>query len=516
MTKKILKPLLLLLFTASFQFGFGQAVTGRVVINEYLPWPSSPGCGVTSEFVELLNFGPGAINIGCYILTDGDYSVTIPPNTILQAGEFYVIAGQNIIGINCANIDSAIRVDLNWNTCGCSSGAIPTTGDGWFTDGGTASEQVVLLDPNKNVVDAVIRSLPAETSSPITTSSVSGGCSAKTFDLDTMSINYETIGESLGKGNSYARIVDGDCGWDKQPHQSGNATNNTRGGVTDIDYTLNIVNSQDCDSLHGEVDIDVKHADYSVVFPMSYVVAYDSDNDGDFDFNDTYTTGTDNTSPNVTISGLILGRYRITLGSVKGCYLHNFDFSILSCTGVLPVRLTNFKLSIKSDQSHLVEWQLTETENLQSVVLEMSSDGRNYQKQLPIDVKGLNGTKYFSRAIPANSGYHFYRLKVTTKDGKSFYSSVVGSLGNGLKVNRAWPNPVQNSLFLNLNSDVSENAVYKVYNTSGTLMLSNKVSLPRGVSDLQIPVQNLPAGVYQLIIIKPSDPQPFSHRFVKQ
>ncbi len=111
---------------------------GKVVINEYMPWPSST-CGTTGEFIELLNFGPGTVNIGCYILTDGDFSITIPANTILAPGEYYVLAAQNTLAQPCGNFDSAVTVDLNWNTCGCTSGAIPTTGNGLMTDGATAS-----------------------------------------------------------------------------------------------------------------------------------------------------------------------------------------------------------------------------------------------------------------------------------------------------------------------------------------------------------------------------------------
>src|SRR5690349_21501541 len=136
-----IKILLLSLSFFLFKSSFGQ---GRVVINEYMPWTLN-GCGATAEFVELMNFGPGPMNIGCYILTDGDYSITIPPNTIIQPGEFYVIAGQSVITSPCANIDSTITADLNWNTCNCTSAPIPTAGDGFFTDGGSASEQVVLL-----------------------------------------------------------------------------------------------------------------------------------------------------------------------------------------------------------------------------------------------------------------------------------------------------------------------------------------------------------------------------------
>jgi len=104
----------ILIFLLSF-LPFAGKAQGKVLINEYLSWPSN-GCGVTSEYVELYNFGPGPMNIGGYILTDGDFSITIPPNTIILPGKFFVIAGQNNLPTGCANIDSAVTVNLNWNT----------------------------------------------------------------------------------------------------------------------------------------------------------------------------------------------------------------------------------------------------------------------------------------------------------------------------------------------------------------------------------------------------------------
>ncbi len=106
----ILNPIVLLLTLLFATGAFGQVQKGHVVINEYMPWTLN-GCGATAEFIELLNFGPGPIDIGCYIVTDGDYSITIPPNIILQPGQFYVLAGQSFIPTPCANIDSNITAD---------------------------------------------------------------------------------------------------------------------------------------------------------------------------------------------------------------------------------------------------------------------------------------------------------------------------------------------------------------------------------------------------------------------
>jgi hypothetical protein len=326
--------MILIMLLIHLQVSFSAFSQGRVVINEFMPWTSNTCGGPTAEFVELLNFGPGPVNIGCYILTDGDFSVTIPANTILQPGEFFVISGQNVIAGPCANIDSTITVDLNWNTCNCTSGVIPGTGDGWFTDGGSANEQVVLLSPTLSIVDAVVRSLPVEPSALITTSTAGGQCASGTFDLDLMAINYETIGESAGRGNSFARRLDGDCGWVKDPQQSANATNNTPGESSDVDYDFAVINASTCSNT-GTVDVIVNASSYTNIFPLNYTLAFDTDYDYVFELTDQYSNGTDNTPNTLTVSDLIAGNYRLTVGSTLGCNLQTFPFTILSCGTVL-------------------------------------------------------------------------------------------------------------------------------------------------------------------------------------
>ncbi len=115
---------------------------------------------MNGEFIELMNFGPGPMNIGCYIVTNGKYSVTIPPNTIIQPGEYFVLAGSDVLPIDCGNVDSSITTQLNWTTCNCTNLPVLTTGDGFFADGGAANEKVVLLNPLLQVVDAVTRDAP--------------------------------------------------------------------------------------------------------------------------------------------------------------------------------------------------------------------------------------------------------------------------------------------------------------------------------------------------------------------
>ncbi|HVG14243.1 MAG TPA: lamin tail domain-containing protein, partial [Chitinophagaceae bacterium] len=310
----IVRALLCLsLFLSVHFYAIGQ---GRVVVNEFMAWS---GCNTSSEFIEIMNFGPGPMNIGCYIITNGSYSVTIPPNTILRAGQYYVLSGHNSLPKDCGNIDSTIVVDLNWNTCNCIDKPI-TSPDGFMTDGGSANEKIVILDPQLNIIDAVSRKLPQSSSVSITTPSLSGACTSKTFDLDLMSIAYENIGQSTGINNSYSRKVDGDCGWDKTPAISAKGPNKT-GLTSSASYSFSTLSASECNLTTGSISITVNAPDVASLFPMNYLLAYDADSNGVFDATDTYKYGIDSTAANININKLAYGRYRITVGSVLGCNL---------------------------------------------------------------------------------------------------------------------------------------------------------------------------------------------------
>lgn len=489
---------------------------GKVVINEYLPWTSN-SCGVPSEFVELLNFGPGPVDIGCYILTTGIYSVTIPPNTILQPGQFYVLAGKDFIGGNCANVDSSatgVHANLNWNTCNCTNTTIPSasTSEGMMADDGYSP--LVLLDPSLNMIDAVVRNTPGKATTTITTSSVNGACARKTFNLGTMGIKYEILGMAPGNQNSFARSLDGDCNWLKQPNVSGNATNNRSGNTTDISYELDMVNPTSCDETGmGSVSIYVKHSNYASVFPMSYTIATDVNNDGVYDFSDSYATYTDDSPPFIEVDNLPVGKYRLTVYSVKGCYLKTFDFSIIPCNpSTLPVRLVYFKQAASPATSqHQLEWLLQDVQNLQSIVVEKSLDGIKFSTDQIFAHEQQRGDKVFSIPVAASP---FYRLKITNKSGQSFYSAVIRTTTATSVAARAWPNPATDKLHLELPETGTQNLAYTIFNTNGTVVGKGSLPVKQGenAAVISLPASMQP-GVYHLQVS--GGGQPISFRFVK-
>jgi hypothetical protein len=478
------------------------------VINEFMPWS---GCSTTSEFIELMNFGPGPMNIGCYIVTNGTYAVTIPPNTFLQPGQYYVLSGQNTLAQGCGNTDSLIHVDLNWSTCNCANTTIPTTGDGFLTDGGSANEKIVLMDPNLNVIDAVARNTPVSSSVSITTSSLSGGCTSKTFNLGTMGIGYETIGISTGIDNSFARKVDGDCGWVKTTAISAHAANKT-GSSSSATYNFNTVSASDCQANSGSVSIQVSASDVNLLFPMSYTLAFDADGSGTFTNADTYTYGTDNSAPSIDISNLAYGRYRITVGSALGCNLKNFDFFIFNCYGmVLPVKLEYFRYKGSNNNQYYFVYKMEDAANLKEIVLEGGNNG-SFE---PVATQYIFTTRETTIQSPLSS-FSVYRLRMKDKFDRISYSPEVKVQNTGTTTIHYWPNPVIDKLYIEVNIAERTDATYSILNSTGNKIKEGHLNLKAGDQITSVLVNDLAKGVYHLSITGDSIRQPIQLLFIKQ
>lgn len=324
---------------------------GRVLINEYLAWPGN-GCAATAEYIELYNFGPGPMNIGCYILTDGDFAITIPANTVLLPGQFYLIAGQSTIPLTCGSPTPAVNVNLNWNNCAnCTSSPILATGEGFMTDGGTGSEQLVLFDPNLQIIDAIVRDIP-EPSATITSSS-SNGCGSKTFNLSNMTIRYEKVGESQGRANSFARKVNGGCGWLKDTQQSPGTDNNTTSNTPQFTASITVVQPLEC-SEKGMASVHILNANYNTVFPMKYLLGRDIDSNNVYNNLDYYTNGIDAVPTNIELTNLDAGLYKVVVETQDGCDLQALTFNILNCNSVSLNTGTRLGYSINGQHDNLL------------------------------------------------------------------------------------------------------------------------------------------------------------------
>lgn len=469
---------------------FGQ---GRIVVNEFMSWS---GCNTTSEFIELLNFGPGPMNIGCFIVTNGQYAITIPANTVLQPGQYFLLAGQDVIQKDCGNTDSTVSVHLNWTTCNCTDKPVPTTGDGFFQNGGNSNEKVVLLDPLLNVYDAVSRSSTISNSISITTAANGGSCVIKTFNLGEMSINYESINISTGINNSFSRRVDGDCGWVKTTAISANAPNKT-GSTSSSTYSFSTLSASECAGTAGKVSIAVNAPDLAALFPMTYTLAFDNDGNNIFTETDLYSYGTDSSQPSIDLTGLAYGRYRITVGSSSGCNLQSFDFFIFNCYGiVLASDLLALSYKGFKEDYHSFRVSMNGIRNVQSIELE-GGEGSNFKEVSTLPEAYVGVQNNFEMKAPV-SAYLLFRVKVTDENNQVYYSTVVRVPNRQIAQLEFWPNPADQRLFIRLAQEFESRGKYSIVNSMGITVSKGEIFGRAG--DVQsIPVAHLPGGTYQLV-----------------
>jgi gliding motility-associated-like protein len=197
-----------LLFFVFLLWGIAQANAQCIVINEIMinaPGGSTPpscdgGCAPNAaEWTELYNNCNVPVDIGCYVLTDGDWTATIPAGTILQPGDYFVIGSINSNSQNTAGI-----VDLFLGSCGCTSG----TGVGILTNN---SEQAILIDASGNIADAVYwgnGQFPVN----INSSATVPGCGSQVISVPNAT-GITLLPSGGGDGCSLARICDGAATW---------------------------------------------------------------------------------------------------------------------------------------------------------------------------------------------------------------------------------------------------------------------------------------------------------------
>jgi Secretion system C-terminal sorting domain len=167
-------------------------------LNEIMPDPSGADGGATpGEWIEL--FGIAGTDIGCYVVTDGDWAITIPTGTTIPASGYYVIGRTAAASPSTANSANSgnpavlVTVDLNLVSCACTQNINGSTEVApGLTNGG---EYVGLFDATGSFVEGTIYNTPSAGNQPTGAGaaeslSASGGCTAKTVDIASNSASF--------------------------------------------------------------------------------------------------------------------------------------------------------------------------------------------------------------------------------------------------------------------------------------------------------------------------------------
>ena len=246
-----------LLILISF-FIFIIPSTSQVLINEVLADPGHYD-GQGGEWFELYNANVAAADVSCWTVTDGEYIVVLPANTIIPANGHLLVYNANFFNCTSCNWDSSIISNLPATTiaidlasCNCIN---KTSNCGGFilANSSSTGERLVLFDTAANIIDALNWGAPmpgiAESAYATGPNTFAGnivgtaaGCAlpdSNNYDLPATS---DTIYENLGAGltgctTSWIRDTDGSATWTTDEWPSPGQTNSIQDFT--VTYAIN-------------------------------------------------------------------------------------------------------------------------------------------------------------------------------------------------------------------------------------------------------------------------------------
>jgi serine protease AprX len=212
-----------------------------------------------------------------------------------------------------------------------------------------------------------------------------------------------------------------------------------------------------------------------------------------------------------------------TCGGIPGSESPNnaFGYGIIdafeaveAAIGFLPAELVDFQLSMNTAYERVLSWTMQSDGDVFKVQLERSRDVKNW---VPVHTMVLpSGTTHwqFNDRDPLRSVF-YYRLVWQNEDGDSFFSHIVSAVADALAF-EVFPNPVSEALQVRCSSPEFVSAEYRILDMLGKIHAQGILTI-HGRETTNLPVSNLPEGIYQLLILdRVKDSTLGNYRFVRQ
>lgn len=205
----------------------------------------------------------------------------------------------------------------------------------------------------------------------------------------------------------------------------------------------------------------------------------------------------------VNLSGVPAGNHRLyirTLGDNWGLT----NVVLFMTNTVIPVRLISFSAK-KESANALLSWQTADEQNNDGFDVERSTNGIDFVKIGHVNGKGNSTTlqEYrFTDMLPGK-GIIYYRLRQIDLNGSSTLSEIrtLEFSGRPAFSLTLYPNPATNFIQLQLPEKFyGQPAAISICDASGKVVKQWTVNSTQP-SVLMLPVAELPAGVWQLLII---------------
>nr|WP_294907785.1 T9SS type A sorting domain-containing protein [uncultured Lacibacter sp.] len=190
------------------------------------------------------------------------------------------------------------------------------------------------------------------------------------------------------------------------------------------------------------------------------------------------------------------GSYIVTQELLSGCGENGRDtITILVAPGGNCAVLNSSLLSFTArnrEQAAELNWKLSNNQYAETITVERSLNGQHFAAATNIAAKPNSETADYTftdAIVNFNSNNIYYRLKITDKNGRVWYSEIQLLKTNNAIVFHASvnPNPVTgNRMHINLSSPQTNNAVIQLLNISGAVIHTHKQTVIKGSNIIHI------------------------------
>ena len=342
-----------------------------VRLNEVMVQPNvSDGRGpTTGEYIELI--APAGTNLSCYSITDGDWVITFPAGSIVDADGIFTIGFDVNYG--------AGTFDLNLQNCNCS--VLRSAGNNDLLVLTNTGEYLALFDNTGTFIDGVVfgspssggQNRPEEGRRSDLPSGM--GCNYNVITLPALN-EFHSVTTPSVENTSYARLPDGNGTWATQQGGSLNqcnangtanyniiwSTGDTTETITGLaagTYSVTITDATGC----SVTDNFILSPNVPAVLSYVSVDASCATDNGSIDLtvingNTPYSFAWSNGATTEDLTGLAPGNYTVTVTTSTGCQTMQ-DITI-GATGGVTANAVTTNISCNGEQDGTITLNITD------------------------------------------------------------------------------------------------------------------------------------------------------------
>src|SRR4030095_1589534 len=207
----------------------------------------------------------------------------------------------------------------------------------------------------------------------------------------------------------------------------------------------------------------------------------------------------------------------IVVKSASDCY--NKTIAVGNYWSVLPVNLVRFQGNINKNNRVTLQWKVENNETTDQFEVQRSYNGIEFKTIGLVIASKKNGIEDYMFYETINSfDKVMYRLKMIDKRNEVSYSKILvfqfklTTNNNNLKI---IGNPVNDKLIFNYTAYVTQVIDVKIYDMSGRIMMSNKITTLEGNNMISLPLASaLKASMYLVEVNNGTEIQ--TAKFIKQ